>query len=138
MHCALNRPVFGRCAGATRKASQPEKALNKRKGGSGLPQYLMMELRQSLDPNRPSCPSWRRLSTSRRARRLAGRSVLRRPGCALSLDEQQMRSLPLGIQGGFPLAQRWRQCYPFEDKRKSGAGRKKPESIMKKSIFLKP
>jgi len=82
-------------------------AYNNRKGGSGLPHYLMMELRQSLDQNRPSCPTWRRFVSSVLLEDSQVTSATLRPSCAPPLDENLMRSLPLGIQGGFPLAQRW-------------------------------
>ena len=83
------------------------KATNNRQGGSGQQLDEMMDLLQAFDPNRPSCPTRRQFVASRHARRLAGRSAPLRPSCAPPRDEHQMRSLPLGIQGGFTLAQRW-------------------------------
>ena len=79
---------------------------NKRKGGSGLPHYLMMELRQALDPNCPSRPSRRRLGASVLLEDSQVMSAPRRPSCAPRMNENQLRSLPLGVQGNFPLAQR--------------------------------
>jgi len=59
----------------------------------------MMELLQALDPNCPSRPSRRRLGASVLLEDSQVMSAPRRPGCALSLNENQMRSLPLGFQG---------------------------------------
>jgi len=90
-------------------------AYNKRPQGSSLQHYLKIEMLQAVDPNCLSCPSRRRLSTSVAleifddgSKRVS--SVLRRPGCALPHDEQQLRNRPLGTQGNFLRAQRCAQC----------------------------
>src|SRR3989339_2264443 len=124
------RPSLGssqeRHARERHERHSPAPSYNNRKGGSGLPHYLMMELRQSLDQNRPSCPTWRRFVSSVLLEDSQVTSATLRPSCAPPLDENLMRSLPLGIQGGFPLAQRCRQfCLLFLGGRTAAAERQK-------------
>ena len=80
---------------------------NNRTGGSVLPHYLKMEMWQALDLHYFLCPTWRRFGASVLLEDSQVTSATLRPSCAPPLDENLMRSLPLGIQGGFPLAQRW-------------------------------
>ena len=124
------RPSLGssqeRHARERHERHSPAPSHNNRKGGSGLPHYLMMELRQSLDQNRPSCPTWRRFVSSVLLEDSQVTSATLRPSCAPPLDENLMRSLPLGIQGGFPLAQRCRQfCLLFLGGRTAAAERQR-------------
>jgi len=97
------------CACIERQA-QPEKACNNRPGGNFGQRNRIIEVLPKIDQHCPSRPSRRRLGASVLLEDSQVMSAPRRPGCASGMNENQMRSLPLGFQGNVARPKRCAKC----------------------------